>query len=543
MARDESAIAQPELRREVKTWGSYAWGYADVGADIYVALGLVFATAQGLVNIAFLIAGLVYVMVGLTYTELSAAYPLAGGGVVYALRGLGDFWAFLAGWSVTLAFTIDIALFALGSAGYIDTFVPQLGHIPWIIIESAVIVVLLCLINITGVRESSRLNEIAAALDITSETIIIGFGFIFAFGPSMWWGQLHTSLVHFDPSKLMLGASLAIISFVGLESISQAAQETVRPATTMPRASVALILTILIYALALSNLGLGVVPWQSYDPRTGGYGCPVHLSPNETCHVHFAHEAAPVQWLASNLPIIGSELGYAAAVLGALLLLISSNSGMYGSSRIAYSMALYQLLPRFFMKVNKRRATPVIALSIFTVIAIVELVLAGFTKDAINTLGDLYAFSAASNYTIVLVSALVLRFKDPLTPRPFLMPWNVSIHTRGRPVRVSIVQIIGIIGIFSFMVMTLLTHEYGRIYGPIWAVLGLLGYFVYRRIQRLPFPHSIKRDWPAQQLAVYRESGEEEIAEEYEESLKRAKARAPGTTSTKPESQSRPHGS
>jgi len=36
-----------ELRRDVTVWGSYTWGYADVGADIYAALGLVIAASQG----------------------------------------------------------------------------------------------------------------------------------------------------------------------------------------------------------------------------------------------------------------------------------------------------------------------------------------------------------------------------------------------------------------------------------------------------------------------------------------------------------------
>src|SRR6266702_4191083 len=70
--------ASHELRRAVGVWGSYTWGYADVGADVYVALGIVMAAAQGATNVAFLFAGLVYVMVGLAYTELAAAYPMAG---------------------------------------------------------------------------------------------------------------------------------------------------------------------------------------------------------------------------------------------------------------------------------------------------------------------------------------------------------------------------------------------------------------------------------------------------------------------------------
>ncbi len=72
----------------------------------------------------------------------------------------------------------------------------------------------------------------------------------------------------------MLGTSLAIISFVGLESISQAAQETQRPASVIPRTSVALILTILIFALAYSNLALGLQPWH---PITDAAGHPMQF--------------------------------------------------------------------------------------------------------------------------------------------------------------------------------------------------------------------------------------------------------------------------
>src|SRR5215468_4666713 len=163
-----------ELRRAVGVWGSYTWGYADVGADVYVALGIVMAAAQGATNVAFLFAGLVYVMVGLAYTELAAAYPMAGGGQFYVLRGLGDFWGFVAGWAVLLDFTIDIALFALASAGYFNFFFPVLNaHVdvnllglslpgvqPILILETTVFVIFLTTINIMGVRESTRFNEI-----------------------------------------------------------------------------------------------------------------------------------------------------------------------------------------------------------------------------------------------------------------------------------------------------------------------------------------------------------------------------------------------
>ena len=61
-----AATAHPvELRRDVTVWGSYMWGFADVGADTFVALGLVFAITQGAAPLAFALAGLVYVLIGL----------------------------------------------------------------------------------------------------------------------------------------------------------------------------------------------------------------------------------------------------------------------------------------------------------------------------------------------------------------------------------------------------------------------------------------------------------------------------------------------
>ncbi len=121
----QGTVQEPtELRRDITVWGSYMWGYADVGADIYVALGLVIGASQGGAPLAFALAGLVYILIGLAYTELASTYPVAGGGHYYTLRGLGDFWGFVSGVAFLLDYTTDIALFAVASAGYINFFSP-----------------------------------------------------------------------------------------------------------------------------------------------------------------------------------------------------------------------------------------------------------------------------------------------------------------------------------------------------------------------------------------------------------------------------------
>ncbi|HEU5231101.1 MAG TPA: APC family permease [Ktedonobacteraceae bacterium] len=500
------------LRRAVGVWGSYTWGYADVGADVYVALGIVMAAAQGATNVAFLFAGLIYVMVGLAYTELAAAYPMAGGGQFYVLRGLGDLWGFVAGWAVLLDFTIDISLFALASAGYINFFFPVLNtHVdinllglhfpgvqPILIAEATFFVVMLTLLNILGVRESSKFNEILGALDIVSESAILFFGFLFAFNPTLLIHQMVTSWP--DPFHLAYGASLAIISFVGLESISQASQETIRPAQVVPRTSIALILTVLIYALAFSNLSLAMLPWQSFA----------------------AHNGDPVAWLASHIPILGLVAGPYVAILGATLVLISSNAGVFGASRITYSMARYDLLPRWFSKVHPKFRTPIRTLIVFSGIALVELWLAGLSPNAYDVLGNMYAFGAATAYMLVFVSLLVLRFNDPWTPRPFKVPLNLRLRGKDGEARfLPIVGVLGFIGISSILVLVVLTHAIGRIAGPAWIVLGLLIYFWHRRRSKLPAFKSLNRHWEQEQLHVYKDSGEDDLADELRENLAR----------------------
>src|SRR5476649_2191960 len=182
------AKEQPSLRRSVTPWGSYSWGYADVGADIFVALGLVFGVAAGASNVAFLFAGFVYICVGLAYTELASAYPVAGGGQYFVMRGLGDLLGFIAGWAVLLDFTIDIVLFAWGCAGYLSYLMPFLSATQFPVYHFVFVLSLivgLAVLNIIGVRESTAFNGIVSALDVVSETTILFFGFLFTFNPDL----------------------------------------------------------------------------------------------------------------------------------------------------------------------------------------------------------------------------------------------------------------------------------------------------------------------------------------------------------------------
>jgi basic amino acid/polyamine antiporter, APA family len=500
-----ATVPQESLRRAVSVWGSYAWGYADVGADIYVALGLVVGAAMGAANVAFAFAGLVYVCIGLAYTELAAAYPVAGGGQFFVTRALGDFLGFVAGWAVLLDFTIDISLFAWFTIGYLSVTVPWLSqHHVWYFVGVLGVTAFLTTINVIGVRHSSRVNEIVSGIDVVNETLILVAGFVLAWHPEI---LERTMRVHWPSTdNLLLGISLAIISFVGLESISQAAEETYRPSTVLPRTSLALILTILIFAIGYSNLVLGLP-----DVLSGGASVPMYQFLGNP-----ANNDKAVAVLVGFIPYVGALFKLYVPLLGAFLVMISSNSGVFGASRIAYAMGNNGLLPSVFKRTNPKTQTPVISIIVFSSVAIVELFAAYFQGDqALNFLADLYAFGAALSYTLVFVALITLRFKDAKAPRPFRMPLNVPVKIGGLQGTISIVSVLGLMGIGAILIFIIITHPIGRVAGPLWLISGIIGYAIYRRRKNRPVFGSLKRDWVRHHVETLINAGELEMLDEY----------------------------
>jgi APA family basic amino acid/polyamine antiporter len=364
-------------------------------------------------------------------------------------------------------------------------------------IETIVLIVSLMFINIRGVRHSSRLNEILGAMDLVLETTVVVLGFVLAWNPqllaSQWTAALHPLNLH----QFMYGSSLAIISFVGLESISQAAQETRRPATIIPRTSIALIFTVFIFAVGFSTVGLGILPWQSFASNISD----------------------PVAQIAKNIPYLGFIAGPFTAVLGATILLISANTGVMGASRLTLSMSQLHLATGWLDKIHPRFHTPVRTIVIFSMMGMLEALLAFFTPSVMDTLGNMYAFGATLGYMIVFVSLIVLRFKDPYSPRPYKMPINMKVKSQGSVIDFPLLGILGFIGVSFILFEVILTHAIGRIAGPAWVIICLVYYFLWRKRNKLPLFGSIKHNWEQEQIDVLTGAEEYDLVEEYKNAL------------------------
>ena len=192
----------------------------------------------------------------------------------------------------------------------------------------------------------------------------------------------------------------------------------------------------------------------------------------------------PVAGIAANLPIVllRDILKPLIAVLAGTILLIATNAGLMGISRLAFSLGSHKLVPAVLSRVHPRFKTPYISIILFSVIAILILVPGFFTADVFKNMGSLYAFGSLLAFMFAHASILSLRARKPELPRPFKLRGNIRIRGREMP----ITAMLGLAATSIIWIIILITQPYSRWAGIIWMVVGLVIYYFYRRRQRKP---------------------------------------------------------
>src|SRR5881396_3402232 len=179
------------LRRSVGVPGLFATAYGNVGSSIYYALGLVAVYALGLTPLVFLLAGGLFVLTAKTYAEGAAMFPEAGGASSFARHAFNEIVSFFAGWALTLDYIITIAISAFFVPHYLAAFWPALKHPPGDVIGGIGVIAVL------------------AVLDLATQVVLVGLGFVLVLDPSLLVHQVHLGSVP-TWSELIFALSVAM---------------------------------------------------------------------------------------------------------------------------------------------------------------------------------------------------------------------------------------------------------------------------------------------------------------------------------------------
>src|SRR3954470_906637 len=459
-------VVEHGLRRTVGVPGLFATAYGNVGSSIYYALGLVAAHALGLTPLVFIMAGGLFALTAKTYAEGASMFPEAGGSSSFARHAFNEVASFFAGWALTLDYIITIAISAFFVPHYLGAFWPALGHNPGDIIGGAVTIALLTALNIRGLRESASLNIGLAMLDLCPQLLLVILGAVLVFNPSILLNQIHLGVA---PSyrELIFALSISMVAYTGIETVSNMAEEARDPGRDVPRTVNYVLMAVLGIFAGISIISI------------------IALPVTQDAHGHYStllgtkYQNDPVLGIVSALglgPGVTTALRYYVGILAATILVIATNAGMIGISRLSWSLAQHRQLPKIFARVHPKYGTPWFTLVVFSVLATLLLI-----PGETNFLGNLYSFGAMLSFTTAHAAVVALRYRRPDIERPYRVPWNV----RFRGGELPLGAVVGGIGTFAAWVSVVALHVEARTVGIAWMAVGMVGYFVYRRSQGL----------------------------------------------------------
>ncbi|MDP1859341.1 MAG: amino acid permease [Gemmatimonadaceae bacterium] len=241
-----------ELRREL---GVVSAALLVVGGII--GSGIFFTPAEvaralpsgGWIFSVWLLGGFLALAGALTYAELGAMLPTAGGPYVYIRQAFGSLPAFLYGWMALLSIASGaIAAVAMGFAGYLARFVdvaPAGGRIG----VAAATILLLSITNVIGLKPGTMLQNVLTAAKIVALTVLIVGGF-------MLWARLGAPPAVVSapapPESVVAGFAAAFVAVLftigGWQQMNMVAGEIRDPEKTIPKALfVGILIVVAIY--------------------------------------------------------------------------------------------------------------------------------------------------------------------------------------------------------------------------------------------------------------------------------------------------------
>jgi APA family basic amino acid/polyamine antiporter len=469
-----------KLPRTLGASALFAACYGNVGSSIYYALGVTAAFALGLTPMALILAGFIFVTTALNYAEGTAALPHAGGSSSFARRAFNAPVGFLVGWVQLLNYTATVSIssyFAISYLGVFGKYLP-LFHVLktndlWHVVATVVLIGFLIVLNVIGIQESSVLNLSLAIADLVTQFVLVILGLVLLLNIQTVIHNIHLGVAP-TWGNFLASISIAMVTYTGIETISNMSEEAKNPGRAVPRATFAVIVAVLFVSAFLPTIGMSVFP--VYQDHSSGM---------------FVTDLA-VKW--QDDPVAGIVTGFMQPLafwaglwvgfLAFTILVIATNAGLIGISRLSYSLAGADLLPHRFNELHPKFKTPYISIIVFGLAAALLVVPGIFAGSAeIGLMSAVYSLAATFAFCSAHLSVMRLRFIEPDLLRPYRMPFNIKFGRESIPV-ISVVGALAIGTVFTQLMFQNISNSTFIYLG--WLVLGTATFVLYRRFRRQP---------------------------------------------------------
>lgn len=483
-----------ELKKTLNVFDLMVIGIgAVVGTGIFTIIGsaikggLEGAGAGPAVVISMILAAIACVFSALCYSEIAAMMPVAGSAYTYTYATMGEFMAWMVGWILMLEYAIGNITVASAWTGYFVQFLKGFKHIlpdfvvnfplwlrndyrtiltmcdqngmnphdymPFLFdkipvainLPAIFIVLVLTLLLIKGVKESTRVASIMVAVNMF---MIISFIVVGAFyvKPENW-----TPFAPNGFEGIFMGAFLIFFAYIGFDAISTCAEETENPQRDLPIGILGTLVFCTILYVFVALVLTGIVPLQNI---------------NTSAPIAAAMQFVGKDWFAGVI-----STGALCALTSVLLIY------QLGTTRILYAMSRDRFLPKAVRVIHRKFRTP----HVLTWLAGIIVIIGSLFMD-LNISAELCNFGTFTSFIIICIAVLILRKTEPNRTRPFkvpLCPWF---------------PILGILTCGGLMVYSMKFLKTSSIYFPLWLVMGIAIYAGYgykqKRLEEMGKKHT-----------------------------------------------------
>ena len=368
---------------------------SSVVSGLFMVLGVVAGDALGLTPVAFLAAGLFFVLTIATYVEGSSLHPERGGASTFARYAFDELWSFIAGWAILLDYLIVMAIGAVAISDYLAVF--------WTDLDEGVVEVVIAGLALVFVAAAERARP-------GRRPARHGPAPLAARHPAAGRGRRPRSRFaqNWDPAaitdsvdlgsapewdQLLFATVVAGVALIGVEAASGLAGE-----------------------VRVGRRGLRRVVRP--DRRDGAGAVRVRVDGGADDAAGGGRRDAARRALRRGagarrrLPVPpdlaqrrGARRGRARSAQR--LLLVAMNSQMLGIARLSYSLATNRQIPSAAGRLHERRGTPYIAITLAAAIAFLLAV-----PHDLDFLAGIFAFGAMVTFAIAHVSVIVLRYRE-----------------------------------------------------------------------------------------------------------------------------------
>jgi APA family basic amino acid/polyamine antiporter len=379
---------------------------ATIGTGIFFTMVEAVPKAGPAVVLSFLFAAITAGLTALCYAELADRVPASGSSYSFAYATVGEFAAFVVAACLLLEYGLAASATAIGWSDYLNNFlqnaigwqIPDALRSPMIVsgkngiefhtghmnLPPVLLVIMCCILLIRGTKESATTNAIMVVIKLA---ILVFFAAIALTGFDI--NNFHPFFASADSHSLggMAGVTAAagtvFFSFIGIDTIATAGEETRNPTRDVPLGILAALIIVTVFYMLVAIAAMGAQPAHMFEGQEAGLAV-------------ILQNVTGKAW-----PALVLSAGAVISVFSVTLVTI------YGQTRILYAISRDGLIPQTFRKVNPRTQSPV---SNTLIVSIVVGIVAGLV-DA-TFLWDMVSMGTLVAFMVVSIAVPVIRRKQ-----------------------------------------------------------------------------------------------------------------------------------